>query len=215
VALDGREVFDISPRVCERLAVFPGDTPYTRHVSLDCTQGAHLTLSSITTTLHIGAHADAPNHYHAGGKGIAARDLGFYLGACQVVQVSLPKGERILPHHINISAVQAKRVLFKTDSFGDPNQTPECFERLFNSLSPELIDTLARRGVVLFGIDTPSVDPFDSKLLESHQALARHDVAVLEGLVLTQVPEGFYDLIALPLRLVDADASPVRAVLLR
>lgn len=83
----------------------------------------------------------------------------------------------------------------------------------FAALSPELIDWLHQRGVITVGIDTPSVDLFDSKDLPTHKAILRHDMAILEGLVLADVPEGTYELIALPLKLAGFDASPVRAVL--
>ena len=81
------------------------------------------------------------------------------------------------------------------------------------ALSPALVEELARQGVVLIGIDTPSVDPATSKELPSHQAIYRHDIAILEGVVLTSVNEGDYELIALPLKIKGADASPVRAIL--
>lgn len=203
------KIWDISPLISEKTAVFPGDVPFSRNIAMDTKQGQHLTLSSINTTLHIGAHADAGNHYHREGSGIEARELERYLGPCQVVEVKLPRGERIRPEHIRGKKITAARVLFKTGSFPDPNRWNDDF----NSLSPELIDELAERGVRLVGIDTPSVDPVDSKALESHQALHRNDLAVLEGIALDQVSEGTYTLVALPLRIKDADASPVRAVL--
>ena len=106
-------------------------------------------------------------------------------------------------------AVEARRVLFATGSFPDP----EKFIRDFAAFSTGLLDTLAASGVVLVGIDTPSVDLFDSKDLPAHLAAARHGLALLEGLVLRDVPAGLYELIALPLRLTGFDASPVRAVL--
>ncbi|MGZ3658233.1 MAG: cyclase family protein [Bdellovibrionota bacterium] len=201
------KIWDISPVISSDLAVFPGDTPFSRQVSFDFPQN-HLALSSITTTVHLGAHADSSSHYHAKGKGVDQRPLERYLGPCQVMEVNLPRGDRILPRHIG--AVKAPRVLFKTLSFPDPNK----WNGDFNSLSPELIEHLADQGVVTVGIDTPSVDPADSKALESHQALFRRDVAVLEGIILNRVESGLYTLIALPLPLKDADASPVRAILL-
>jgi arylformamidase len=76
-----------------------------------------------------------------------------------------------------------------------------------------LVEALHEQGVILIGIDTPSVDLFDSKDLPSHRMFLKHDMAILEGLVLTGVPPGMYELIALPLKLVGFDASPVRAVL--
>jgi arylformamidase len=194
----------------EKTAVFPGDVPFSREVSLSFEQGDHLTLSAIRATLHLGAHADSSSHYHTEGKGIHQRPLERYLGNCQVVQVSLSRGERILPVHLKGIAITEPRVLFRTGSFPDP----ETWNGDFNSLSPELVHFLADQGVALVGIDTPSVDPADSKGLESHQALFARDLAVLEGIILHQVKPGRYTLIALPLPLKDADASPVRAILL-
>ncbi len=202
-------LIDISPVLSPRTAVWPGDVPLRREVALSIERGDNLELSAVTTTLHVGAHTDAPSHYVAGGQQIGARDLAYYYGPCEVVEVSLPRGARILPEHLPGPA-SAPRVLFKTGSFPDP----ERFERDFNSLSPELVDALHARGVVLIGIDTPSVDPFDDARLESHQALARHDMANLEGVVLAHVAPGRYTLAAFPLRLERGDASPVRAVLI-
>ncbi len=203
-------ILDISPTLSPRLAVWPGDVAFARSVSCAMDAGAHLELSSITTTLHLGAHADAPSHYVRGGSGMASVELDAYLGPCQLVQVALPRGARIHPHHLT-AAITAPRVLFRTGSFLDP----EHFNTDFNSLSPELIDHLHGLGCVLVGLDTPSVDPFESKALESHQALARTGMRNLEGLVLEHAEPGFYTLIALPLKLEGADASPVRAVLLK
>jgi arylformamidase len=202
-------ILDISPELHAGVAVWPGDVSFRRDVAMSIPAGDHLELSSITTTVHVGAHADAPNHYVGGGQGIGERDLAPYYGRCQVVHVDVARGARILPAHVTVP-VTAPRVLFRTGTFPDPDR----FDTDFASLSPELIDLLAAQGVVLVGIDTPSVDPFDSKALESHHALARHDLSVLEGLVLEAVAPGEYTLVALPLRIRDCDASPVRAVLI-
>lgn len=201
-------IYDLSPRIHPGLAVWPGDVPFSREVSVSMAAGGNLELSALHATLHLGAHADAPSHYSLEGAGIAEVDLAPYLGPCQVLEVKLPRGERLQPSQM-IGLVRAPRLLFRTNSFPDPDQ----FNEDFNSLSPELIEDLHARGVVLVGLDTPSVDPFASKALEAHQALARTGMRNLEGLVLDGVPEGLYTLIALPLRLDGADASPVRAVL--
>lgn len=201
-------IIDISPPITEAIAVWPGDVPYRREVSLSIAQGANIDLSAVRTTVHLGAHADAPSHYAAGGEDIARRPLELYHGPCQVVRVEVGRGERVLPAHLPGDIV-APRVLVRTGTFPDPT----AWNTDFASLSPELVDHLAARGVVLVGVDTPSVDPFDDKVLLAHQALARHGMANLEGLVLDHVAPGVYTLIALPLPLVGADASPVRAVL--
>jgi arylformamidase len=202
-------IIDISPPITERLAVWPGDVPFSRPISSAIANGSNIDLSSIHTTVHLGAHTDAPSHYTAGGPGIGERSLEPYYGPCQVIQVNVARGERIRPSHIR-DTIFAPRVLFKTGTFPDPEHWNEDFA----SLSPELIDAIAGSGGLLVGIDTPSIDPFDSKALEAHQAVARHDLAILEGIVLAGVPAGSYGLVALPLRIPGADASPVRAVLI-
>ena len=90
---------------------------------------------------------------------------------------------------------------------------PTSWSDRFSTFAPETITWLAARGVRLVGIDAQSVDPADSKTLDSHRQLLEHDMRVLENLVLDEVPAGDYELIALPLRIAGADASPVRAVL--
>jgi len=202
-------LIDISPLIDASIGVWPGDTPFARTVSHDMNEGANLTLSDIRTTLHVGAHADAPSHYVATGSDIASRRLEMYIGQCVVVHVDVGRGERIRPADLAGKAITAPRVLFRTGTFPDPRQWNDDFA----SLSPELIDALHDRGVVLVGIDTPSVDPFDSKALEAHATLAAYDMANLEGIVLDGVAEGEYELIAAPLRIRGGDASPVRAVL--
>jgi arylformamidase len=200
-------IIDISPLIDPTIHVWPGDTPYSRAVNLDMNAGANITLSAITTTVHVGAHTDAPNHYVADGADIAARDLDYYLGPCVVITVDVERGERV--YMVPREKVTAKRVLIRTNTFPDPRN----WNNDFASLSPELVGALHAMGVILIGIDTPSVDPFDSKALEAHNAFASHDMATLEGIVLDGVEDGEYELIALPLKLKHADASPVRAVL--
>ena len=202
--------FDISPKISHQIAVYPGDVPFSREVGMAFEKGDNLLLSSIRTTLHLGSHADAPNHYHARGTDIASRSLDYYLGRCQVVRVRPKSGQRLYPEDLKGIPILEKRILFHTGSFPDPDR----WRGGFHALSPQLIEDLADRGAVLVGIDTPSVDPETSKALESHQAIYRRDLAILEGLVLDRVPEGCYILIALPLKIEGADASPVRAVLL-
>lgn len=203
-------LIDISPPITPRLAVWPGDVPYRREVALDLRRGDPMTLSSVTTTLHLGAHADAPSHHGRDAPGMAARSLDLYFGPCRVIHVDVPPRARVRPEDLPATAaIDAPRVLIGTGSYPDP----ERFDAHFAGLSAALIDHLHAAGVRLVGIDTPSVDPFEDTLFESHQALLRHDMANLEGLVLSHVPAGRYTLIALPLPLVGADASPVRAAL--
>ena len=201
-------IYDISPPIRETLAVWPGDTPPSREVLLDIARGDTVTLSTLRATVHLGAHADAPSHYHRDSPSIESRNLNLYLGPCQVMTVSVGKGGLVAIEDIRES-ITATRLLIRTGTFPDPGH----FSEDFAALAPEFVEHCADLGVRLIGIDTPSVDPFTSKTLDAHKTFLRRDMAILEGLVLGGVPDGQYELIALPLRLEGFDASPVRAIL--
>lgn len=205
------KIYDISPEISKDLAVFPGDTPFTRDVLMDTHKGDHIGLSKITGTLHLGAHTDAPNHYAVSEEGISDRSLHYYYGPCQVIRAQTARNQRVQISDLTTTDILAPRVLLRTDSFPNPNRWNEDF----CSLSVELIEFLVKNHVILIGIDTPSIDPATSKALEAHATVHRHNLAILEGIVLTDVQNGLYTLSALPLKIKDADASPVRAVLIQ
>jgi arylformamidase len=201
-------LYDITPLISSSLAVWPGDTPPSREVLMDMARGDALTLSTLRATVHLGAHADAPSHYGEPAPSIDSRPLDLYLGPCQVVHVRAERGRRVGLEDLG-SEIDAERVLLVTGTFPDPTRWNEDFA----ALEPDLVDALHALGVRLVGIDTPSVDLFSSKDLPAHKRFLAHDMAILEGLVLKDVPQGLYELIALPLKLEGFDASPVRAVL--
>lgn len=198
-------IYDISPPLTPRLAVWPGDVPLSRRVMCD---GDPVTVSSLRTTVHLGSHVDAPRHVGIGAATIDQCALEWYLGPCQVLRVNVAKSQCVLPQML-ADSIETPRVLFATDSYPDP----EHFNEDFAALSPGLIEYLKEHDVKLVGIDTPSVDVFAATDLPTHHACLEHGIVILEGLVLRDVPAGFYDLIALPLKLVGFDGSPVRAVL--
>jgi arylformamidase len=212
---------DISPPLSPATAVFPGDTPLSRRVLMDTGKGDHITLSTLTSTVHVGSHADAESHYKPGGSTIDQHPLELYLGPCVVAPVRAQRGKRFGPDAIDekwLDAIdgltgngQPGRLLLQTGTGG----RPEAFPHDLAAPSPELIDALVAREVRLLGVDTPSVDLADAKDLVGHAACARGGVSILEGLVLDGVEPGVWELIALPLKLVGFDASPVRAVLRR
>ena len=167
-----------------------------------------MNVSAITLSPHLGSHADAPLHYGRAAAAIGEVDLDPFLGSCRVIH-ALQKGALITPAHLEHAAgALPTRVLVRTCA-----KAPVEWSSNFAAFAPETITWLAGKGVRLVGIDSQSVDPADSKTLDSHQQLLAHDMRVLENLVLDAVPEGDYELIALPLRLTQACASPVRAVL--
>mgnify|MGYP001474135613 CR=1 FL=1 len=203
-----RKIYDISPPITEDYAVFPGDTPFKMTELMSIAGGSHLDLCTINTTTHLGAHTDAPRHYAADGSGMGSVELNTYLGTCQVIEVKTKKGARITSSDFD-DAIKATRVLFKTNSVADHNT----WESNFTALSPELIEFLASKNVILVGIDTPSVDLSTAKEMIAHLAISKANMAILEGVDLRKINPGLFELIALPLNITHADASPVRAIL--
>jgi arylformamidase len=201
-------LFDITPPITSKLAVWPGDTPPSREILCDLAHGDNITLSTLRATVHLGAHADGPNHYGQDAPSIDQRSLDYYIGQCQVIRVDVPRATRITRAMVR-EKIAAPRVLFTTGTYPDPQD----WNGDFAALSVELIDFLNEHGVITIGIDTPSVDLFESKDLPAHKAILRHNMSILEGLLLKDIPPGHYELIALPLPLVGFDASPVRAIL--
>lgn len=202
---------DISPTLSPSINVWPGDTALTREVLCDLNKGDNITLSTLRTTVHLGAHADGPNHYGKHAPDIASRPLHHFLGPCTILDCPVPPASRVTPRDVlgGLPSTIDPRVLIRTNSFAGFH----AWNADFAALSTDLVHALASLGVHTIGIDTPSVDLQDSKDLPAHHAILSHDISILEGLVLRDVPPGRYELIALPLKLQGFDASPVRAVL--
>lgn len=206
-----RQLWDISAPVHSASPVYPGDTPY--HQVWTASIGAHspVNVSTIEMSPHIGTHADAPLHYDAQGQAMGEVDLAPYIGPCRVIH-AIACGPLIEWQHVAhaITADLPPRVLVRTYA-----QVPVRWDDQLTGFAPATITRLADLGVQLIGIDTASIDPANSHSLDSHMLVRARNLRILESLVLDAVPEGDYELIALPLKLTQADASPVRAVLRR
>ena len=203
-------LWDISAPVHAGSPVFPGDTPYSQQWCATIGPGCPVNVSAITLSPHVGTHADAPLHYAPEGQTIGQVDLTPFLGPCRVIH-AIGRGPLVTWEHIAhaVNDTLPPRVLVRTY----PAMPVDRWDPQLAAYAPATVERLAAMGVKLIGIDTASIDPADSKTLESHQRIRRLDLRVLENLVLDDVPEGDYELIALPLKLTSADASPVRAVL--
>jgi arylformamidase len=203
-----KRLWDVSPPVQPGSPVFPGDAPFELRWGWTLSADCPVNVSTITMSPHTGAHADAPLHYSADGAAAGALDLMPYLGRCRVIH-AIDCGPLIEWGHLGHAlGGLPTRVLVRTYA-----KAPNGWDAALAGYAPETVERLADAGVQLIGIDTASIDPADSKTLPSHQVIRRRGLRVLENLVLDDVPEGDYELIALPLKLTTADASPVRAVL--
>ncbi|BAN49562.1 arylformamidase [Metapseudomonas resinovorans] len=208
---DDEHLWDISPPLDSGTPTWPGDTPFQEERCWRIDEHCPVNVGRIILSPHTGAHADAPLHYDDNGAAIGAVDLAPYLGPCRVIHC-LEAGDCVRPQHLaaHLDGVPP-RVLIRTWRRAPLDAWPSEFA----AIAPESIELLARHGVCLVGTDTPSLDPQDSKCLDAHHAVARQRMAILEGLLLDEVPPGDYELIALPLKFTHLDASPVRAVLRR
>ncbi|MGC4397893.1 arylformamidase [Hydrogenophaga sp. T2] len=204
-----KTLWDISPPVHAGAPVFPGDTAYTQQWVASIGPGCPVNVSAITLSPHVGAHADAPLHYDPNGLPIGEVPLETFIGPCRVIH-AIGRGPLVLPEHL-AHALDGlpPRVLVRTYA----RMPQQAFDHDLPAFAPHTVERLADRGVRLIGIDSASIDPASSKTLDSHQVIRRRGLRVLENLLLDDVPEGDYELIALPLKLTSADASPVRAVL--
>ena len=203
-----RRLWDISPPVQPGSPVFPGDAAFELRWGATLSADCPVNVSTLTLSPHTGAHADAPLHYSADGAAVGALDLAPFLGRCRVVH-AIDCGPLIEWRHLAPALRHLPpRLLVRTYA-----RAPVGWDPQLAAYAPDTIERLADLGVQLVGIDTASIDPAESKALPSHQVIRRRGLRVLENLVLDDVPEGDYELIALPLKLMTADASPVRAVL--
>jgi arylformamidase len=203
-------LYDISRTVSPSLAVWPGDTSYQAEPVMTLAEGASVNLTTLHLSAHTGAHADAYYHYSADGAYIGQMSLDAYIGPAQVVTVSRAAGPLTPEDFAQVDLTGAERLLIHSPVSDLPeNAWPEQFPYL----SVELIEWLAGSSIRLIGLDSPSVDAFDSRDLPCHHALKRHHLVNLESLYLRGVPDGRYELIALPLKLDLACGSPVRAIL--
>lgn len=201
-------MWDITPLVTNTFPLWPNSTALTRTIELDINSGDLITCSSMTSTVHLGAHADAPSHYHKDGKTIDECSLDHYIGLCQVIRPKVKHGQPITKDMITMP-LKAPRALFATETF----DYTKPFQEDFASFDPDFFKFLAQNDVITVGIDGPSVDLYHAETLPCHQLAYQYHVALLENLDLKKVPEGLYELIALPLKLQGFDASPVRAIL--
>jgi arylformamidase len=202
-----RRIWDISQTLRPDLPVWPGDTAFSFERTWKMEDSSPVNVARMTLSTHSGTHADAPLHYAADGLDAAGMNLSPYLGECLVIDARGVSNEIDIGDLPHIDS--ADRVLFRTwDAFPHDEWRSDWLP-----IAPETVEWLALQGVRLIGTDAPSVDPQDSKTMAAHLAVLDHDLRILEGLVLDDVPEGRYELIALPLKVAGGDAGLCRAIL--
>jgi arylformamidase len=204
-----RRIHDITQPLDTRTAVWPGDREVEMEWTMRRERGDSVNVAGLCTSVHAGTHMDAPLHYTDGGGTAAEVPLDKLIGRARVIDA---RGRAALDVDLldGIDAAAEERLLFRCFEEFVPGRFPDPFP----AITPALARACAQAGVRLVATESPSVDPFGSKTLEAHHLLGAGDVGIIENVVLSEVPAGRYSLVALPLRLTDADGAPLRAVLL-
>lgn len=202
-------LFDITRPVYSGMPVWPGDAPCRVGWTARIEAGGAANVSELHLGAHTGTHADGAYHVREDGVRIGHAPLEAFVGPALLVDAPAegPLDEEWAEALLALATPD--RLLVRTGCWRDPAGFPTRFAAPTEGAARLLVEA----GVALYGTDAPSVDPFDSAELAAHRVFCASAVAILENLLLDDVPEGTYELIALPLRLEEADASPVRAVL--
>ena len=202
-------IWDISQTLRPDMPMWPGEPPLILQRNAVIGEHCPVNVGALDTPLHAGTHADSPFHYDAQGAASADCELDVYVGRCVVVDVR-HAGSRVELDDIDWDAVAGtERILFRTyDRF-----PADHWDSAFTAIAPAVIARLRDSGVRLVGTDAASLDPEQSKTMDAHHEIQAGDMRILEGLVLDDVQPGEYELIALPLKIAGADASPIRAIL--
>ncbi len=198
---------DITQTLEPSIAHWPEDTPFSYEIPVTKAESGSVNIGKIETSTHIGTHIDAPFHFDDAGVKVDELDINRYIGDATVIEVM---DEALITEEVlkNFN-IKGTILLIKTKECADQDIFPETIP----VLSEKAVEHIAKIGIRLFGIDVTSVDPVDSKTLDIHHKLNRNDIMIIENTVLEDVKPGYYDFIALPLKIKGADGSPVRAAI--
>jgi arylformamidase len=207
-------IYDISLTISNDLPTWPSDTPIALARNKDMQHGEAVTLSQLTTTVHVGSHLDAPMHFVRDGSGVDQIDLNKLIGPCFVVD--LPNIDSIDAQSLERANIPANvtRLLCRTRNSQYWARSDKTFHTDFVAIDPSGAEWIVQRGIQLVGVDYLSVGAYDNGI-PTHEILLSHGVVPVEGLDLSRIEPGEYHLICLPLKLKDCDGAPVRAVLMR
>jgi arylformamidase len=208
-------IYDISLTLSPGLPTWPGDPGLVLELFESMDRGAHANVTKISSSVHVGTHVDAPHHFLNDGRTVEQLPLDVLTGPCYVVQ--LPDGiEAITAEVLDRTEVtsEMKRVLFGTSNSHLWAQGESDFQMDFVAITEDGAEWLVERGIQLVGVDYLSVAPYgDSE--PTHQILLKAGVVIVEGLNLSKVMRGFYDLYCLPLKIAGCDGAPARAILVQ
>ena len=208
-------IYDISLSISPNLPTWPGDPglKLEQYASMD--KGEHYNATQISSSVHLGTHVDAPRHFLNDGSAVEQLPLEVLTGPCYVTQ--LPDGiEAITAEVLDRTEItsEMKRVLFGTSNSHYWAKGESKFQTDFVAITEDGAEWLVERGVQLVGVDYLSVAPYNDSI-PTHAALLKAGVVIVEGLNLSNIMRGFYDLYCLPLKITGSDGAPARAILIQ
>jgi arylformamidase len=208
------QIFDVSVRISIQMPVWPGDPPVQIERVASINEGDPANLTRLSLGAHTGTHVDAPYHFFEQGLKVDQLPLSTFIGSTHVLEVH-PGGRTITAADLGSLGLPStvQRLLIKTDNSHLWEGGLLEFEKDFIHLGHDAAQWIVKRGIKLIGVDYLSVDSFDSGDKLAHHTLLEAGVVIIEGLNLSQVTQGVYQLYCLPLKIADSDGAPARVVL--
>lgn len=208
-------IYDVSVPISARTPTYPGDPGIEIQQWLSLANGDAANVSALCFGAHTGTHIDAPAHFISGAARLDSLDLDTLLGTVQVIEIPADALSIETSHLASQLIGGLERLLFKTRNSAFWGETNGEFHSDYTYLAPEAAQQLVAAGIRLVGIDYLSIEQFESEDFATHQILLANGVVIVEGLDLRQVAAGVYELICLPLKIVDGsgDGAPARVVL--
>jgi arylformamidase len=208
-------IYDISLTISPNLPTWPGDPALELELIESMDKGAEANVTRLSAAVHLGTHVDAPRHFLKDGRTVESLPLDVLTGPCYVVQ--LPDGiEAITAEVLERTEItkDMKRVLFGTSNSHWWAKDETNFQTDFVAITEDGAEWLVERGIQLVGVDYLSVAPYE-ETAPTHTVLLKAGVIIVEGLNLSKIMRGFYDLYCLPLKIADSDGAPARAILIQ
>ena len=208
-------IFDISLTISPDLPTWPGDLGLELKQFESMDKGSRTNCTSISTSVHLGTHVDAPHHFLTDGRTVEQLSLEVLTGPCYVVQ--LPDGVEAITSEVLARteiAPDMKRILFGTRNSHQWAKGVTKFQTDYVAITEDGAEWLVEHGVQLVGVDYLSVAPYEDST-PTHTVLLKAGIVLVEGLNLSKVMRGFYDLYCLPLKIAGSDGAPARAILIQ
>ena len=203
---------DISLTLKSNMMHWPGDPPFSITRVREMDKGDTVNLSKITMGAHSGTHVDAPVHFIKGAKGVDRLLFDLLIGPARIIEIAdtdTIKKKELTGHRIK----KGERILLRTRNSIKKILYRDTFSEDFVYMEKDAAEFLVARGIKTLGVDYLSVGGYKKNGPDVHRTLLSAGILVIEGLDLTEALPGNYDMICLPIKILDSDSAPARVIL--